>query len=132
VVWFKANPRNEAYMRALFAERYPEGVFINIQEEPDWHLRIHDADMIVLLYPDAIGLGFECVERKVARFKKTWASVRALNGRRRDFMLNCGTRMGLRVRRVLERGMVLELFATLSFILITPLLLVLDIARGRR
>src|SRR2546423_11478356 len=54
-VWLKANPRTEDYMRALFAERYPRGIFINTDAAPDWPRELSSADTVVLLYPDAIG-----------------------------------------------------------------------------
>ena len=49
-MWWKANPRDPAYMRALFAERYPDGELHEGDSPPA-------ADVTVLLYPDAIGLG---------------------------------------------------------------------------
>src|ERR1051325_7640443 len=83
-VWLKAKPRGEDYMRALFNERYPAGEFVNADEERDWARRLRDADPVVLLYPDSTGLHFSPLEEAVERSRKTWATVRVLNGRRRD------------------------------------------------
>jgi len=52
-------------------------------EQADGTERVSDADKIVLLYPDAIGLGFGAVKQSVARHKRGWASAEVLNGQRR-------------------------------------------------
>jgi hypothetical protein len=130
-VWFKANPRDEKYMRDLFTEYFREGVFINIDRDPFWHDNLREADMVVLLYPDAIGQGFYRLETKVQRRKKTCAAIRALNGRRREFLLNRATLYSLRVRRIMERWMLGEVVALILFVFITPVLLVIDLLRGR-
>ena len=131
-VWLKANPRDEAYMRALFAERYPAGVVVNAGEGDDWRREVAAADTVVLLYPDSTGIGFAGLEREVARVSKTWATVRALNGRRRDFVLSRATRRELRRRRLIERAMLGEAAAILLFAAATPLLVASDLLRGRR
>ena len=75
-VWYKANPRKEDYMRILFEERYPEGVFLNIDHNSEnWRKVVMKADKIVLIYPDATGLGFESIESEVQQLKKAWAGV---------------------------------------------------------
>lgn len=131
-VWFKANPRNESYMRSLFEEHYPEGAFINVDKEIDWVSQVKEADAVILLYPDAIGLGYSGVEKIVGHSRKSWASIRVLNGRKRDFLLNFPTRLGLKVRRMLEQSMLLEFTLLLPFIVMTPLLLAFDLIRGHR
>lgn len=131
-VWFKANPRSEEYMRALFAERFPQGEFINVNADHEWQSKACKADTMILLYPDAIGLGFHDLERNAQRVKKTWTEVRALTGRRREFLLNRATFKALRFRRFIEMGMVGEMAAIPLFVLFSPLLLVVDWARGRR
>ena len=131
-VWFKANPRDEKYMKDLFTEHFREGVFINIDRDPFWHNNLQEADMVVLLYPDAIGQGFYRLETKVQRRKKRCAAIRALNGRRREFLLNHATLYSLRVRRIMERWMLGEVAALIVFAFITPVLLVIDLWKGRR
>jgi hypothetical protein len=125
MVEFKANPRDEAYMRALFAERYPDGRLGG----PD---DLSGADRIVLLYSDAIGLGWCSVERAVIRRASPGTEVRVLNGRRRDFVLARRFRRRLEARRALEVALVGEAGATVGFLLITPMLLLSDLLRGRR
>jgi len=131
-VEFKANRRDESYMRALLTERFPDGEFINIDQDRHWRKILPEADTVVLLYPDAIGLGFSPVERAVGRLKKNWAAIRVLNGRRRDFLLNTTTLWALRLRRTIEWGMLGEILALLLFAGFTPFLLLRDLMRGRK
>jgi hypothetical protein len=116
----KANPRPPAYMQALFAERFPDG-WIVADVPPS-------AAEIVLLYPDAIGLGFGELERRLP----PGIPVRVVNGRRREFVLNRRTRLALSARRTLERTMAGEALALAAFAVVTPALLLFDLARGRR
>jgi len=131
-VWFKANPRAKEYMRTLFSERFPSGIFVDAKENPEWRHHAAQVDTVVLLYPDSIGLGFTGLEREVRRLMKPWAAVRILNGRRRDLLRNTGTSCALIARRMLERSMLMELLFTLVFTCVTPLLLISDLLRGRR
>jgi hypothetical protein len=116
----RTNPRSPEYMRELFAERYPGGT---IETEPP-----AEADEVVLLYPDAVGLGFGSIERKLPR----GASVRVLNGRRRDFPLDRRTKAELRLRRALHRTMAGEVAFVLTLAVAAPALLAADFVRGRR
>ena len=122
MVEFKANPRDAAYMRALFAERYPEGTIGDAAAAAG-------AERVVLLYGDAIGLGWAPVERGLLR---GGAEVRVLNGRRRDFALDRATRLRLRLRRAAERSLAGEAVFTIAFVAATPFLLAFDLLRGRR
>lgn len=131
-VWFKANPRPRDYMRALFTERFPSGIFFDVKESPEWRTHTGRADTVVLLYPDSIGLGFTGLEREVRRLLKPWAAVHILNGRRRECLMNAGTSRALMVRRVLEQSMLAELLFTPIFVCVTPFLLTIDLLRGRR
>jgi hypothetical protein len=115
----KANPRSPLYMRDLFAERCPQGeIADNVPAA---------ADEIVLLYPDAIGLGFGALERRLP----PGVPVRILNGRRREFALDPRTRRALRLRRALERTMLGETVALAAAAAVTPVLLLADLVRGR-
>ncbi len=131
-VWLKANPRREDYMRALFTERYPAGAYVNADHEPHWTQRLADADTVVMLYPDATGLYFSEFERIVERKKKSWATVRVLNGRRRDFVWSGRVRRALRLRRFLERAMLGEVLAVILFAAASPFFVLSDVVRGRR
>lgn len=126
-----ANPRTEEYMLALCGERWPEVRVVRVNDA-DWLDAVGGADIVVLLYPDAIGQGFAAVEREVLRRKKRWAEVRVLNSRRRCFLLSPTVRRGLRARRFLERTMLAEWLFLALFMVGTPILLAIDWGRGRR
>jgi hypothetical protein len=131
-VWLKANPRDEQYMHALFRERYPNGKFVATSRDPNWAKQLSSADTVVLLYPDSIGLGYGALEALVENSKKTWATVRVLNGRRRDFVVSRRAKRALRWRRLIERAMLGEVVAMAGFLLITPFLVLTDFVKGRR
>ena len=118
-LWWKSNPRDSEYMRALFAERYPEAE-LHVGDDPP------PADTTVLLYPDSIGLGFTPLERKLGG-----RDVRVLNGRRREFALDAPTRRSLRLRRLIERTMVVEAIALPLFVLLALPMWLFDALRGR-
>jgi hypothetical protein len=126
-MWFKANPRSLAYMRALLAEHFPDATLLDVRAEPDWE-RALGSGPVVLLYPDAIGIGFGAIERRLLGR----VPVTVLNGRRRNFALDRATRRRLRLRRFLERTMLLEGVFGLGLLIATPFLLGFDLARGRR
>jgi hypothetical protein len=133
VLWQKSNPRSEQYMRDLFFERYPDGEFVVVQDGESVARRLAGARQIVLLYPDAIGLGFGGVETAALRVAaRSGMRVRALNGRRREFELDGRALRALRLRRVLERYMLGELAITIGFIMATPFLVFADFVRGKR
>jgi hypothetical protein len=130
-IWSKANPRDESYMRVLFADRYPDGTFLKTDEMVDWSNEVAAADTIILLYPDSVGLGFAALESTVTRLKKPSAAVRVLNGRRRDFLFTRATRRRLGLRRLLERSMMVEFVVMIAMLLVTPFLIMADLVRGR-
>jgi len=125
MVEFKANPRDEVYMRALFVERYPGGRLGGPED-------VSAARRVVFLYPDAIGLGWRPMEQAIMRRAAPDAELRVLNGRRRDFVLDRRARSRLGLRRALETALVGEAVATGVFLLLTPVFLTLDLMRGRR
>lgn len=127
ILWYKARVRSREYMQALFQVRYPTGQFKCVDEGPDWMPLVADADVVVLLYPDSIGLGFGDVERSLPARVKPWTVVRVLNGRRREFVLDRGTLGSLRMRRVIERTMLGEAVFGLVFAVVTPVLLLRDL-----
>jgi hypothetical protein len=117
----KANPRSRAYMEALFAERYPHGRLAGSPGEAH-------AGEVVLLYPDAIGLGWAPIERGLPAD----VTARVLNGRRREFTLDRRARRALRVRRALERSLAGETLALAAILVASPFLVAVDALRGRR
>ena len=129
-VRFKANPRDVTYMRALFHEHWPEGLFVDANSDHAWAEILDAADHIVLLYPDAIGVGFAALERHVRTASPD--TIEVLNGRGRRFALDPPTRRALRLRRLLSWTMAGEALFAATILLATPALLIWDLARGRR
>ena len=116
-------------MEDLFLLRFPNGRFIDVDREGDWADALIQADTVVLLYSDAIGQGFGRIESVVRR--RSRVPVIVLNGRRRKFALDSRTRRALWLRRRVELWMLGELFALGFFLIVTPVLLAIDLARGR-
>jgi hypothetical protein len=129
VVW-KANPRSPQYMRERFAEAAPDGTLVDAG--PGLADAVRGAERVLLLYPDAIGLGWGRIERTVLAAKAAGGGIEVLNGRRRRFGFDARTRRALRVRRVLERTMLAELLAAPVIVGLAPLLWLADALRGRR
>lgn len=131
-IWFKANPRDRDYMKALFSERFPEGQFIEIYDTDDCAPLVKQADTVVLLYPDSIGIGFFTVERSIRQALAPQSEVVVLNGRRRQFRLSGMHHRQLLLRRFLEKTMLGEMIIVLLFCIITPVFLATDLFAGRR
>ena len=126
---YRSNPRPAEYMTALFEQRLPGAAIARIDGD-GWKEKLSGADRVVLLYPDATGLGFGSLERRLLRLTRGRPSV--LNGRRRVFELDRRTRRALLARRALERSMLVEAAGLLLIGLVTIPLVVLDLIRGRR
>ena len=131
-VRYKANPRPKDYMAALLGEQHPGATVADVDRDANWPEQVARAGQVVLLYPDAIGMGFSGIERKLVRAMRPGAALLVLNGRRRDFPLSVRMHRGLRFRRFLAWTMLPEFVAMTAFILITPFLLAWDWLRGRR
>jgi len=131
-VWFKANPRSADYMKELFKNNYPEGLFVDTNDNPDWIDSLSGKNNIILLYPDSTGLYFSGFEKSVFRRIAPGCEPVALNGRKRTFSLNRKTLSELRLRRFIERFMIGELIAVCGFMIITPAFVITDFLRGRR
>ena len=129
VVW-KANPRNAQYMHDLFAASVPGGRVVDAG--PGMADALTSADRVLLLYPDAVGLGWRTIEQAVRDAAPGSSPIEVLNGRRRRFVLDSRTRRALWLRRVLERTMVVELLAAPLIVGLAPALWVIDAIRGRR
>lgn len=130
-VWYRANPRSDAYMKSLFSQRYPDAKLVTLGDRAfpaDFDSR---AAKIVLLYPDAIGLGFASLERRIARAIPN-AAVEVLNGRKRQFVLDRRSRFDLVCRRFLEWTMLIEIASGLAILAVTPVLILVDAVRVRR
>jgi hypothetical protein len=129
VIW-KANPRSAQYMRDLFADVVPGGVVVDAG--PGMAEALAIADRVLLLYPDAVGLGWRRIERAVRDAAPARRPIEVLNGRRRRFALDGRTRRALWLRRALERTMLVELVAGAAIVGCAPALWAVDALRGRR
>ncbi len=132
--WFKANPRTESYMQDLFTSHYPEGQFVDGDACDSDCLRdqVRSAQTVVLLYPDAIGIGFSALEKIVLCVKSPMTGVKVLNGRRREFIFNANVKWSLRFRRFLEVTMLPEICVSVVMLIVTPFLVSIDVVRGRK
>lgn len=132
LIWYNAFPRPETYVRELAATLAPSGAFVDVDADPAWAEKAAKADVVVLAYPDAIGLGYGPVERRIAATRKPWAAMRVINGNGRQFVLTPAVRASLLLRRLLARTLLGELLFTVAFVLVTPIFLLVDGIRGRR
>ncbi len=131
-VWVKSNPRDQEYMNLLFAEKYDGGLFVKVNGPDEARTAAINADKVIILYPDSIGLGFSDVEKSVKKVMQPHAELRVLNGRKRDFLLNSATWRALIFRRFLEKTMLGEILVGSLILALTLPLLVIDLTRGRK
>jgi len=126
-----AAVRDREYMLALFSSHFPNSRFVTMADEKIPAQEIESADNLVLLFPDSIGLDFGIIERSIA---SRWPAKRmfALNGRRRFFRLDAAMRRRLAVRRFLEKSRIPEAGFLVLFMVATPFLALIDLARGHR
>jgi ubiquinone/menaquinone biosynthesis C-methylase UbiE len=82
---------------------------------------------ITLLYPDALGIGWGPVERKLCRLG---IPLTILNGRGRSFELDSKARRSLRFRRFLERVWGAEILFSAAFFIVLPFVLVTDVLKS--
>lgn len=122
VVVSRANSREKAYMHALLLEKFPKAKLIEAEHIPQ------DAENIVLLYPDSIGLGWTPIEGKM----KKYPNIYILNGRKRYFLLTIKTKIGLRLKRLLEITFLPELVFAPFLITLSIVWAMSDILRGRK
>jgi hypothetical protein len=126
-----AAVRDREYMAALFQSRFPSGNLHIVENDHVPTEVLAAADTVVLLFPDAIGVDWQPIERQVHPCS-TGKRLLMLNGRRRLLRLDSETRQRLARRRFLETWRLPE-FAFLSiFVIVTPILAFLDLIRGRR
>lgn len=85
-------------------------------------------DAVILLYPDAIGLGWKALDGAALRIAPGRALV--VNGRKRAFWLDGPTRRALGLRRFLEKTYLPEGFLLVGMIAVGTVLAVWDGIRG--
>ncbi len=161
VQYLRANPRDAAYMLHLalaFARANAADVQVDAFVDPRlavpdplrqqfrqvWfgrldllepgvssELRERKYDALVLLYCDAIGLGWGQTERLLARLDVR--QIIALNGRRRAFVWDADSRRELRWRRFVENTWLVELVLALgAFVAAAPLAIYDAVRRSKK
>lgn len=131
---YRANPRSLEYMldrAAEFKAQFAPGAAADVlvtgeavipEKHRVWIRQVQTApvnfngyDTVVLLYPDAIGLGWGPVERSLRDLRARQYLI--INGRRRIFVWDDASRCALAWRRLLYRVSFSEaLFAALIFV----------------
>ncbi len=86
---------------------------------------------IILLWPDALGLNWEPIERKILARELNPSGPTVLNGRGRCFLYTKKMRRMIRLRRFLEKYWVGESLFSLAFIVVSPTLVIVDLLRKR-
>jgi hypothetical protein len=129
---YRGNPRSLAYMKDL-AGHYVGNVDQGTIGDPSMLRKIPTVEQIILLWPDANGMGWFRLERHVFKKKKSNSLVYVLNGRRRLFELTRRQWRTIAFKRFLEKSFLLEFGVLMLFMVTAPLLALWDsILRGVR
>ena len=126
-----AAVRNREYMEKLFESRFPSCDLYVLDDGRIPESVLQNADNIVLLYPDAIGIDWRAIESRIIAHRPA-KRVLALNGRRRLFRLDAAMRRRLIGLRFLETSRIPEVFILCVFLVATPILVLFDLVRGHR
>jgi hypothetical protein len=135
MIWYKANPRSKDYMENLFIQRYPDGEFLHVHNSSDIDVirnKINICDKVVLLFPDAIGLGCYSIEKILFGIAPPHLSIRILNGRKRDFNYSLNVKYSLKLRRLFSRALIVEFALMPIMLFLTLVYLPLDFLRGKK
>lgn len=127
---YKRNPRSFAYMSTL-AGNVGHGNWSVIHDTSLTDQQISEATQIVLLWPDANGLGWGKLTRRVYRAKRSGARVSVLNGRHRYFELNLPFRLRFALRRTIQRAWLGEMALMLAGVAVGLPLAIWDKLHGR-
>lgn len=122
VVCHRSNPRSAKYMETILRKSFSNAKLISPREIP------HGADRYILLYPDAIGLGWSHVEKRVLGSN---VPVTVINGRGRSFELTSFRRQKLQFRRLLESTFLPEIILTPFIVIVGAALSIWDSLLGR-
>jgi hypothetical protein len=88
-------------------------------------------EQIVLLWPDANGMGWFDIERRVFNGRKPGSRVYVLNGRRRFFELPRKQWRLFRFKRFMEKTFLLEFVVLFLFLLTAPVMALWDSVSAR-
>jgi len=86
-------------------------------------------DTVIFMFPDAVGLGFDGVERVFTKFN--YERVLVINGRRRFFILDSHSRKALIFRRFMARAWGFEMLLVPFILVIAAVLAFYDALTGQ-
>jgi len=131
-VSYRRNARSWQYMESLAREN--DSAFDSAKVYSGENLSTLDwkaLDRVILLWPDASGMGWSPVEREVFRRMDPNTTLMVFNGRRRSFSLTKKQWTTWRFRRFVDKWFIGDT-AALAFLLITtPFLVLADKIRGK-
>lgn len=127
---YRGNPRSLDYMNELIGRHLGQAKLV---PDNDLSLLSHvpTVEQVVFLWPDANGMGWFDIERRVFKLKKTGSDVYVLNGRKRLFRLSRHQWKVVRFKRFLEKSFLLEVGVLLLFAITAPVLALWDSFAGR-
>ncbi|WP_447983605.1 hypothetical protein [Nitrospira sp. Nam74] len=127
---YRGNPRSLAYMNELI--RCQMGT-VDLVPRHDLSLlsQVSTFEQIVLLWPDANGMGWFDIERRVFNGRKAGSRVYVLNGRRRFFELPRKQWRLFRFKRFMEKTFLLEFVVLFLFLLTAPVMALWDSVSAR-
>lgn len=118
VICERSNPRTKSYMTSLLKQH-----FLHAEICENLNIKLIANATVVLLYQDAIGLGWSKLEKLCLKHAQT---VMVINGRRRKFQLTRSTRRKLLLRRFLEITFLLEMLTAPVLLLAGSILALTD------
>jgi len=126
-------PRSLDYMRSAMAAIWPEYQDVQVLAAPAdlTALNLNSTHNLVLLWPDANGMGWAAMERQVRRCAPPECKVVILNGRKRTFDFGSAIHQKLRRRRVFEKSLLMNVLFGVLFLVSAPFLWIYDLARGK-
>ena len=123
----RANPRSLAYMKETINSRMGNLDLIQTYDLSNLStINISAFEQIIILWPDANGMGWFNIEKQVFKAKKANAPVYVLNGRKRLFELSRALWRRYRFRRFLEKSFLLEFGVLVVFFMTAPSLALWD------
>ena len=122
VVCGRANARTKQYMQTLLQETFPKTQIKALEDIPS------TVQEVILLYSDAIGLGFTPLEKSS---QKRFQKISILNGRGRIFVLTSSVSRRLRLRRFFEKTFLIELILGPILLIFGCILCIKDFFAGR-
>ena len=121
------NPEFETEI-PVFIKNWPQKIWISNKITDVLLGEIHNKryDVIFLLYPDAIGLGWGNIENQLLSHVKE-TKVLIINGRGRIFIFDRDTRFALALRRFLDISCIVEIILFLGIFPVAIITAILDI-----